>query len=279
MNQSKKVGSIVAVSIIYALLSIVAGVLFAYADINISLIYFLIVIAGLIGFGVAEVLKLLYKKLVIADKKVGMIIGVIGIFIFLYSACVSWIFIYSEYQALIFNPIEIVSVFKILLNESTWEITRIRSSIEVGPLLPLLLWAIEAVTYAICIVSGIDKFYNKNLYCSDCEEWLDDLRTVYVMKDITKDQIKNVFESSMADYVEELKPVEDIYDKFYSIIFSKCNYCGETVVTINECRITKQRNKKPSISSKNVASNIKVSEEVYEKLCNLCEPIANYQEA
>lgn len=279
MNQSKKVGSIVAVSIVYALLSIIAGILFAYADIKVSLIYFIVIIAGLIGVGVAEVLKLLYKKLVIADKKVGMTIGIIGMFIFLYSACVSWIFIYSEHEALIFNPIDIVSIFKILLNEGIWELSRISSSIEMGPFLTLLFWAIEVAAYATCIISGIGKFYNKNLYCSDCEEWLDDIKTVYVMNDITKDQIKNVFESSMANYVEELKPIEDIYDKFYSIIFSKCNYCGESVVTINECSITKQRNKKPSVRTKNVASNIKVTEEVYEKLCNLCGPIANYQEA
>jgi hypothetical protein len=205
-----------------ALGMLVLSAIYGYAIYYIPFIYLNFLIT--LGFGACVGILIGYGGKLGKVRNSGLLL-IFGLFFGLlaeYGGWVSWVFAFSNQQALALQPLEIFAAAMLVGHEGAWSIF---GWTPTGAAL-FTIWGIEAIMIIGTSTLASWGVVSSTPYCEHCNRWVEDRNSITPLEPIVDpDQFKSKLERSGAEVVKALKKINAGNDAYTQLDLINCPSC------------------------------------------------------
>lgn len=256
----------ILLAVLFGVLATAAGgLVYALLDNYVPFIYVNAIFAYLFGFIIAKAVSFGAKIGHITNKGVVYSIGGILILVAEYFNWVFWIYVYSEFDMLVFKLGDMFDIIRYVNIVGAWEI---KGSAVTGTML-WIVWACEAIVIGVGLIATLKKFYESNAYCSRCNSWVSNIAlSVEVEEHGDKKYIKQALLNNDFSIIDSMEPIIDDYIKsHWRLDLKVCDDCNSTYfLNVVDAIIKKGARGKTEVNESFIVNNVPVDSSVYEKI-------------
>ena len=198
------------------------GFIYGIVTYFIPFIYLNAILAFFFGLGLGLALAMVARWTKIRNRAafiaISTVVGLGGV----YFAWVAWIYAITEFEMLLWNPLEILEIQQLIMMTGAWEI--FGQTMQGMPL--MLVWLIEAVLIAGNTVRTAVQGMGRTPFCESCERWTeetilrDGLFPVY-----NADDLRRELEQEQLTELDRLAASQPSGNSFTRLELAKCATC------------------------------------------------------
>ncbi len=241
--------------------ALVLGLVYAYADDYIPLVYLNLLLVVAYGCGVGACVHFGAKFGKVRNSQLLLLGGFIAGLMAEYTNWVWWVFAYSKQEVLVYMPSDLWEVIQEVNEQGAWSVFgNTPTGIELWA-----YWGLEALV----IVGGSTAIAWLTLsslpFCETCGRWADSKDTLSPLDAIAEPQkFKARLEARDYEAVKSLHKVPAGAAAYSEVVLQKCPACAESnFLTIQAVTVTVDKKGKANRRTANVLQNLILSADAY----------------
>lgn len=237
---------------------------YGYAEAWIPLIYLNVVLAFLYGLMVGGAVVLAVKKGKIRNRVIIVALGVLAAVLAEWWGWMAWIFAASSQEALVLNPIDILTlVIPKLAETGVWSI---HGATPTGWIL-YLCWLGEVLFVVGMIYVTVSGGTGGEAYCEDCQAWVEDSQIFQPYGPVqTLAELRSELENHNYERITRLAPQQA--SPFYKLSLRRCNCQKLHLFSLSEVTVTVNQKGETNTNDKPVLNNLLLTQANYAALAH-----------
>ena len=244
--------------------ALVLGLVYAYADDYIPLVYFNLLLVVAYGCGVGACVHFGAKLGKVRNVPLLLLGGFVAGLMAEYSNWVWWVYAYSKQEVLVYMPADLWQVIQEVNEQGAWSVF---GSTPTG----VELWAYWGLE-ALVIVAGSTAIAWLTLsslpFCEACGRWADSKDTVSPLDAVAEPQkFKAKLELKDYEAVKSLHKMPAGAMAYTEVVLQKCPSCNDSnFMTVQAVTVTLDKKGKANRRTANVLQNLILGPDAYRSI-------------
>lgn len=244
--------------------ALVLGLVYAYADNYIPLVYLNLLLVVAYGCGVGACVHYGAKLGKVRNVPLLLLGGFVAGLMAEYSNWVWWVYAYSKQEVLVYMPSDLWQVIQEVNEQGAWSVF---GSTPTG----VELWAYWGLE-ALVIVAGSTAIAWLTLsslpFCETCGRWADSKDTVSPLDAVAEPQkFKSRLELKEYEAVKTLHKVATDAAAYSEVVLQKCPACSESnFLTVRAVTVSVDKKGKSNRRTANLLQNLILSPDAYRSI-------------